>query len=615
MNDMKIYLDIETYSTTDLKKSGVYRYSEDAEFEVMLLAYAIGDSPVTVVEGPEACAEAARQLIEGTNHTLCAHNANFDRVCLSRVLGLPTGTYLDPSRWDDIAARAAEWGMARSLGELAKQLRVVGKMDEGSALINLFCSPSPKNWKIDRATAQTHPEKWQTFREYVARDVEALRAVDQKLPQFPTQVERVAWEQDARLNDRGVPVDVPMMRAAVDFNEKAKAKSLADAAELLQVENPNSVQQFREALAERTGLDLPDLTKETVELALETATGDAKRALELRQLFSGSAVAKYAAGLRQVSEDSLLRGSVMFFGAHTGRFTGRGIQLQNLPNAALSNGVDELARADLMNLGMSNPATLKALVRAVVPGPVTVVDYSAIEARVTAWVAGEQRVLDAFRAGHDVYTETARWVGLFDGEGNPNRKLGKIVVLACGYQGGAEAARRFGGTGTDEELWDLVNKWRNQHQNIVSFWKRLGSTIDRGGIVNNKIKVHMTGHPGRAVQLPSGRYIVYCGYRRGSGKQNPSSYLRDGRYRVGIYGGKATENVVQAIARDLLVEALQRLEAAGYDILFHVHDEVVIKGEHDPAEIGRIMCEIPSWADDNLPLAAEGAVLRRYGKA
>ena len=336
----------------------------------------------------------------------------------------------------------------------------------------------------------------------------------------------------------------------------------------------------------------------------------ARKALELRQYLALSAVAKYQAELRIVNKDSRMRGLVRYFGAHTGRWAGAGPQLHNLPNNTPPPGRLAAGHFDLMYLEQSSPEMLKAMIRSSILGPVTVVDFSAIEGRVIAWLAGEQWVLDAYREGRDVYVETARQMKFFTPDGEPDRKAGKVAVLACGYQGSVGALRNMGASGTDAQLKRLAYAWREANPSIVKLWADLEAVFMRTGEVNPFLRVERARHNGRALLLPSGRPICY---RYLTPSEDGILYVNRYGFRKSIYGGLIAENACQAVARDLLALSLLRLEEAGYEVLLHVHDEVVVAGEHDPEEIARIMCTLPEWAE-GLPLAAHGGVLERYGK-
>ena len=729
----RVYIDIETYSEVPLKKSNVYRYAEDPTFEILMLAYAVDDSPVEVVEGHEACVAKFREL-RAEADVLVAHNAQFERVCFSYAC---RDLFLPPAEWDDPMVRAYVYGYPGSLDLLTKALKVSHKDDDGKRLIRKFSCPCPANQKRRRWFAEDAPEDWAKFVDYCRQDVEALRAVDRELAALPA-FERELWELDQTICDRGVRLDVAMAEKAVEVNSSITADLSQQVADLLGIENPKSVQQFTAALAE-AGVEMQSLDKKAVAKALlrDDLPEKARKALELRQELALSAVAKYQAELRIVNKDSRMRGLVRYFGAHTGRWAGTGPQLHNLPNNTPPPGRLAAGYFDLMYLGQSSPEMLKAMIRSSILGPVTVVDFSAIEGRVIAWLAGEQWVLDAYREGRDVYVETARQMKFFTPDGEPDRKAGKVAVLACGYQGSVGALRNMGASGTDAQLKRLAYAWRDANPSIVKLWADLEAVFMRTGEVNPFLRVERARHNGRALLLPSGRPICY---RYLTPSEDGILYVNRYGFRKSIYGGLLAENCVsgeaevltekgwvsldqvgdelvwdgeefvrheglvskgrqytvdvsgvrmtadhkvlteegwrdasstdglnrspvqtcsrdhggslavspghweevydilncgprhrfvvrpsgggepmivhnctQAVARDLLALSLLRLEEAGYEVLLHVHDEVVIAGEHDPEEIARIMCTLPEWAE-GLPLAAHGGVLERYGK-
>ena len=427
VNYMRVYIDIETYGEVPLKKSNVYRYAEDPTFEILMMAYAVDDSPVEVVEGHGACVAKFREL-RAEADVLVAHNAQFERVCFSYAC---RDLFLPPAEWDDPMVRAYAYGYPGSLGLLTKALKVSYKDDDGKRLIRKFSCPCPANQKRRRWFAEDAPEDWAKFVDYCRQDVEALRAVDRELAALPA-FERELWELDQAICDRGVRLDVAMAEKAVELNDSITADLSQQVTDLLGIENPKSVQQFTAALSEE-GVVMQSLDKKAVAKALlrDDLPEKARKALELRQELALSAVAKYQAELRIVNKDSRMRGLVRYFGAHTGRWAGTGPQLHNLPNNTPPPGRLAAGHFDLMYLGKSSPEMLKAMIRSSILGPVTVVDFSAIEGRVIAWLAGEQWVLDAYRGGRDVYVETARQMKFFTPDGEPDRKAGKVAVLAC----------------------------------------------------------------------------------------------------------------------------------------------------------------------------------------
>src|SRR5690606_32331347 len=429
------------------------------------------------------------------------------------------------------------------------------------------------------------------------------------------------WCADQRINDRGMRIDLELCRLAAWAVAENKDSDKEEFTRLTGVDNPASVPQVM-AWAEEQGLGLKNLRAETIQAAIDDPETEPEhvRVLELRQDLALSAGGKFTAALEVVSPDDRIRGGFRFFGAHTGRWSGQRVQPQNLPRATVED--PEAAILDLkMGLG-SDPHTLKALVRSMFIGPLTVVDYASIEARVVAWLANEEWALEAFRAGRDIYVETANRMS------TPSTPLtrfqGKVAVLALGYNGGVNSLRAMGAEGDNETLQRLVNVWRRANPRIVKLWEMMQDAVDTGGRVGPHIKITRRGDSMK-MHLPSGRAIHYHGvkweryvvidektgkkiYKEGYRYSDP----KRGGARIGTYGGRLVENATQAIARDVLAEALVRLDQAGYPVVGHVHDEVIVESE-DLDEITRIMTETPRWGR-GLPLDAEGFVCDRYRK-
>src|SRR5690625_956044 len=614
-----LFFDLETRSDVDLKKSNVYRYSESDDFEILMIAWAVDHGPVRVAVGQKEIEDKFLTLFADKRYTLCAHNAQFERICMSRHLGLPTGTYIKPTRWIDTMARAAEAGHPRALDGLAKAHGTTVKDSAGTLLINLFCKP---NRDGEFTAPEEKPEQWQQFIDYCKQDVAVLQEVFYKLP-AETAKEAQAWRADQVLNDTGVEADLDMAESAVEAAEVNQLSQELEVMRITGVKNPGSLQQMR-AWFESQGVDVPDLKKETVDalLAGDSLTDDQRRVLELRQELALTASSKYLAVLRHASEDRRLRGQFRFFGAHTGRWAGRGVQLHNLPRAQLETVAEGgAARLDLAMGAGADAQTLKKLVRATLVGPFTVVDYSAIEARVVAWLAGEEWALEAFRDGRDIYIETAARMFNLDRKAAKARRFdGKVATLALGYNGGVGSLAAMGADGDRNHLQNLVNQWRRANRNIVELWAQMDKAFRVGGPVGaGQVNVEADGSS-RYLHLPSGRAIAYHGFGQKwvttqYGRQRRMTFLdpRKNNIRVDTYGGRATENITQAVARDVLSEAIIRLQEAGYKVVGHVHDEVIIEGTHDVDEVARIMCETTDWSE-GLPLAAEGQNQKRYRK-
>lgn len=620
----RLYIDIETRSRVDLRKSNVYRYVTDPDFAILLAAYAVDDGPIILASTPEEI--AAIPHLRDPSVEKVAHNAAFERICFSALFGLPVGAYLDPAEWDDTMPLASEHGYPASLDGAAKALGAPEKDSAGAHLIRYFSMP---NRKGGFNGPEASPERWEEFGRYVVQDVDTLREIARALPPWPPG-ERELFIADQRINDRGIRLDRELAEAAVDAGELNLITQELEFINLTGVENPNSLPQVGRWL-ESVGHPLPNLRAETVEAKLAALKADPSQehaemvaqALELRQDLALVASKKYLAALGSVSEDDRLRGAFRFFGAHTGRWAGRGVQLHNLPRAQLDSEEEtEAAIAALHAGGGAGSYTLKALVRALFTGPFVVSDYSAIEARVVAWLAGEQWVLDAFEGGRDIYVETAGRMFDLDAEAaRARRSDGKVAVLALGYNGGVGSLRVMGADGSDARLQTLVDRWRRTNPAIVQMWKELDGAFYHGGEVGSGlIRVEVEGRD-RYLRLPSGRAITYHGVaaKMEQGPYGPRRrlFFRDPRRnwaRVDTYGGRLTENVTQAVARDVLGCALIELAERGYSVVGHVHDEVLVEGgPEDLDEVVDAMCAKPSWAD-GLPIAAEAFTTTRYRK-
>lgn len=622
----KLYLDIETYSRVDLLKSNAYRYSADPSFLMLMAAYALDDDPVRLVFGDEVLDLPG---LWDEDVIKVAHNAPFERICyssvLQRQLELEPLEYLDPADWRDTQALAGIHGYPQKLGELARALGGEQKDEAGTALIRLFCKPQTSGpYKGRRVPPEAFPEKWEEFCRYCIQDVETLRSVERALPSWPTEMERRVNLADQAINDRGIKVDTVMASAAVDRSELNAAAQVAEIQQLTGIDNPNSGHQMKAWLVEQ-GVPVKDLQKATVDnLLTQELPPIVHQVLTTRQELALVAAKKYTAALDRVNEDDRLRGSFHYFGAHTGRWAGRGVQLQNLPSATLGEKdapgevVERLIMEAVRGLKQGLPVdghTLKALVRPMFTGPFTVVDYSAIEARVVAWLAGEQWALDAFAQGRDIYVETAERMG------GMTRKEGKVAVLALGYNGGVNSLRAMGADGDDKKLQAIVTQWRGANPSIVDLWSEMQTSFRNGGKVGQFLEVEVGKAGVRHIWLPSGRSITYHGLRE---KWDTDAYGRRVKRmsysdpknlhgRIDTYGGRLVENVTQAVARDVLAEALVRLDDAGYPVVGHVHDEILIEGAYEVRRVASLMSAPTSWSA-GLPLDAEGYNCRRYRK-
>lgn len=637
----ELNLDIETYSSVDLKKFGVYAYTASPDFKILMCGWGLDDDPITV-----ATSEWDIYNIPGLwdNDVLkVAHNAPFERVCFSemarRQLDLEPYEYLPPEHWHDTAAMAALKGYPRSLEGAAKALGGELKDSAGTRLINLFCKPQ-RAFNYERAyLPEEKPKEWAEFIEYCRQDVVTHRDVHRKLGGWPEDDrERQVFLTDQRINDRGIKLNVELAKKGFAARTRNNGIAGREIITLTGANTPGSLAHIKRWLADR-GCDIPDMKAPTIEAWLKKPGLDpgVRRVLVLRQELGLTAPQKYEVALGSVLGDGRVRGQFMYHGAHTGRWTSRGMQLHNLPRYSFKSDLEDeeaarrevllktlMAQLDLLlDLGETSTDDLKRLVRSVLVGPFTIVDYSAIEARVLAWLAGEEWVLQAFRDGLDLYVVQAEKMT------TPTKKMerrdGKIAVLALGYQGAIGSLQAMGAEGTDEELLPLVRAYRESVPNIVAFWADVEDAFRRGGEVGaGFVNIEKTGRDGRdrTVHLPSGRDIVYHGFKMvtrtvktkyGEKKKLMPSFIdpRSG-FRSTTYGGRLVENMTQAVARDVMADAMVRLDAAGYEIVAHVHDEVVVEGT-DEAGVLSLMTEMPDWAT-GMPIGGESFTAPFYIK-
>jgi DNA polymerase len=631
----RLYVDIETRSRVDLKKYAVYRYVRCPDFRILMSGWRWEDEDhTTPVEDVDTGLDILTTAMRG-GALLVAHNAPFERVCFSTALGMDVGTYLDPEQWHDTAALAAEHGLPRSLDGAARTLGCTPKDSAGSRLINLFCKPVAVGKRKGQWNDKTtHPEEWEQFLAYMAQDVDTLAEVDAAMGHdWPTPMELRVFHADQRINDRGIRSDAPLAREAMAAAEDNRMTQELQVQYLTGVANPNSNPQFLQWVQQAISPRVKNLQAETVErlLASPKLQPTHREILELRQELALVAYKKFGSALEMMCEDERLRGTLFFFGAHTGRWSGKGTQPQNLPREAFLDEEgewDEPAQTNaILNLMLGEGASsleLKKLVRALFVGPFTVVDYAAIEARVIAWWCGEEWALKAFRQKVDIYVAQAQRMGeRFE------RRDGKIATLALGYQGAVNSLRAMGATGTDEELRAVVDGYRRANPSIVRGWALLGDAVADSAHGPVQVGEHLTvtrEEDTVRIHLPSGRAITYHGMRweryRIQDPQTKKWVQKQGwRYddpkkpgmRIGTYGGRLAENVTQAIARDIMAEALVRLHDAGYEPVAHVHDEIIVEGRHPVATISKIMCEVPDWAV-GLPIDGEGFTTERYRK-
>ena len=640
-------IDIETYSDQPLQKTGVYRYCESPEFEILLFAYSVDNAPVQVVD--LACGEKipveVLDALEDDAVIKWAFNAAFERICLSRFLGYPTGQYLDPESWRCSMIWSATMGLPLSLEGVGTVLGLEKqKLTEGKDLIKYFCqpcAPTKTNGQRTRNRPFHAPDKWEAFKRYNIRDVETEMGIQQKLRKFP--VPDSVWEEyhiDQEINDRGVRLDMELVHQAIEMDTRSRKELTEAIKHLTALENLNSVQQMKQWLSDK-GLETESLDKKAVSELLKTASPELCDVLTLRQQLAKSSVRKYQAMEKTVCEDGRARGMFQFYGANrTGRFSGRNIQLQNLPQ----NHLPDLAEARaLVRVGDFSgvellyedvPDTLSQLIRtAFIPREGTqflVADFSAIEARVIAWFADERWRQEVFANGGDIYCASASQMFKVPvkkhGINGHLRQKGKIAELALGYGGSTGALKAMGAIEmglTEEELPPLVDAWRQANPNIVKFWW----DVDRAVMEAVKHK-HTTTDYGLTfscrsgmlfITLPSGRKLAYVKPKVGTNKFGGECITYEGVggtkkwERLDSYGPKFVENIVQATARDILCYAMRTLRCCS--IVMHIHDELVI--EADPKVSLDAVCEqmgrTPPWAK-GLLLRADGYATPFYKK-
>ena len=677
----RLHIDIETYSPEPIAKTGLYKYALHPDFRILLLAYAVDDDPVQIVD--LACGEEIPKVVWNglLNNTVTkvAHNATFERVCLSvymwRLGVLKLGIFLSAEDWHCTMVQASRCGLPMSLKDAGAALGLEQqKMSEGRALIKLFCTPKPKKadgifQEGDRNLPEDFPEEWATFKAYCIRDVEVEREIDRMTDWLTVPSwERELYAVDQKINDRGVLVDTDLAREACRIDAIVTARLTEEAMKLTGLDNPNSVSQLKDWLTAQLGIDVDTLSKKDLpEIRKATADPRIHRVLQIRSMLGKSSNAKYEAMLGCACEDDCVRGLLQFYGARTGRWAGRLVQLQNLPQ----NHIPDLAFArqalkdgdiEMLDLGFKSiPDTLSQLIRtAFIPRKgftFAVCDFSAIEARVLAWLAGEEWVLDVFRNGGDIYCSTAS--KMFHkpvekhGLNSDLRPKGKVAVLALGYGGGVSALDAMGGQKlgmTEQEEKDTVRMWRDANPHIVAFWKAVeDAALDviqgfkktarldiRVPISAEEYEARRAAANGREVRnysvrdsylefsmhngwlvcrLPSGRKISWpeaqvtvnrfggqsVRYKGVNQKTNKWGWLE-------TFGGKLVENITQAVARDCLAHVLLQLSREPYiRVVFHVHDEVVceVLGEDALTRIEEYFSNGPEWAE-GLPLKGAG---------
>lgn len=636
-------IDIETYSEASLSSTGVYRYAADQSFTILLFAYSVDAGPVQIVDlaqGESLPAEVEAALSDLTVEKW-AFNAQFERVCLSAYLG----ERLDPRGWYCSLVWSTYAGIPLNLAGVAQALHLEAeKMTEGKDLIRKFsqpCKATKANGGRTRNLPEHAMEDWETFKAYCIRDVEVERAIASRLSPLP--MPSFEWEnywRDQRFNDLGVGIDVELASKAVEADLEIKEALYTQMKHWTGVENPQSVTQLLGWLQEH-GAHLPSLAKADVASALEEADGSVADVLAARLEIAKSSVKKYEKMLDCVCPDGRAHGLLQFMGAgRTGRWAGRLVQVQNLPRQTFSDLEEAAAlvksgQADMLGpLWGSAPNVLSELIRAAfvaAPGSrFLVADFSAIEARVIAWLAGEQWVLDLFKNGGDIYCETGtRMFGQEVKKHSPLRQRAKVAVLACGYQGGVGALKAMGGEKLglgEDEMASIVDAWRKANPRIAQMWwdvNRAALEAIKNGTSQmvGRIKVYQK-LGALVIALPSGRELIYPSPRVGENRFGGESITFMGLGlnrkwgRIETYGGKLVENIVQATARDVLAHSMATLEAAGYPTVMHVHDEVITEvpyGHGSVEELCALMSRGPKWSK-GLPLAAEGFESTYYKK-
>ncbi len=639
-------MDIECFSDVDLIKCGVYAYADSPAFEILLFAYSFDGGETQIIDlaqGEKLPAEVEDAIFD-VSVTKTAYNANFERTCLSKHFG----RYIPPESWHCSAVQAAMLALPRSLEDVG---RVLGldeqKMKEGKELIRYFCvpcKPTKANGGRTRNLPCHAPEKWELFKTYCRRDVDVEKSIRRKLHNFPIpESEMGLYRLDQRINDRGVLVDMGLVEQAIACERLHKEVVTKRAYELTGLENPNSVAQLKGWLGDM-GMETESLSKKAVAEMIAETDGEVEELLRLRLLMAKTSVKKYEAMERSVCSDGRVHGMLMFYGANrSGRWSGKNVQIQNLPKNDIPdlelarNLVKQRRFEDIELLYDSTPNVLSELIRtAFIPKPgcrFVVADFSAIEARVMGWLSGEEWVLDVFRGDGKLYEMTAsRMFGIpmaEIGKGSPERAKGKVASLACQYGGSTGALVSMGALDmglTEDELPPLVAAWRKANPHMVQFWWDVDAAAIKAVTEKQKTKVGRIIFEYKSgilfITLPSGRKLSYVKPRMAVNKFGRDGLTYEGISenkkwsRIETYGPKLVENIVQGTARDLLAEAMLRVEKKGYPIVMHCHDEIIAEV---PEGIGSVdeMCEVmavqPEWAE-GLPLRADGYQCNFYQK-
>ena len=651
-------IDIETFSDEDLKKVGVYKYVDSPNFEILLIAYAYGDEPVELIDphfdatDPQLVPKIKRLITDLKKQSLTkkAFNANFEITCLSKYFNIDC----DPNNWRCTAVHALQMGLPGNLSGVAKALGLEEQKDkEGKALINYFCKPckpTRANGGRTRNMPEDAPEKWEKFREYCKQDVVVERAIDKRLAKYPVpDSEWRLWAIDQVINSTGILLDQDLVNGAVKLSDLYTDKLLQRSIDLTGLDNPNSILQLKDWIEENEGFEVESLTKADVkEMLLLDISDDTREVLEIRQGLSKTSVTKYQAMQRALCSDGRVRGLLQFYGANrTGRWAGRLIQVQNLTKHRLE---DLDAARDIVKLADLEMAEilygdiqdlLSQLVRTAFVAPkgsrFIVSDFSAIEARVIAWLAGEDWRIEVFKTHGKIYEASASQMFRVpldtitkDGPNYDLRGKGKVAELALGYQGGPGALISMGALNMglkEKELKPLVDAWRTANPSIVKLWSDCEEyaleAIRKKTTVRYKLGIEFKYESGCLfIKLPSGRSLCYA---KASIQPDPR-FNKDqivywgtdtkGWSQLNTYGGKLTENIVQAIARDCLAESMIKLYEKGLVMNMHVHDEIILEVPYssiDKDRVMKIMGEPIDWAP-GLPLNADAFESEYYKK-
>ncbi|OSA88768.1 UNVERIFIED_ORG: hypothetical protein B2H98_16990 [Clostridium botulinum] len=647
-------IDVETYCDLDIRNVGAYRYCEHPSFEILLFAYAFNDEPVEIIDliNNEVLPERVVKALADSQIIKAAFNANFERNSIYQFYGFPT----QPKEWQCTMIKALTLGLPGSLDMVGKAMHFEEdkqKMKEGKALIQYFCKPC-KPTKVNKGRTRNlpehSPEKWETFKLYCKQDVEVEREIRNKLDRYQTTTkEKLLWNLDQMINDRGVNLDLALAEKAIECDEQFKERMIEEAKELTGLDNPNSLTQLKKWIGEKVGYAVGSITKDTIPTLIRDAefqnNKEVKRMLELRQLMGKTSTKKYQTMLNMKCDDGRVRGILQFYGANrTGRWAGRGVQVQNLPQ----NHLPDLDNArlllregkfeDLEFLFDSIPDTLSQLIRtAFIPSEgnrFIVADFSAIEARVIAYLSNEEWRLEVFRTHGKIYEASASQMFHVPIEsikkGSDLRGKGKIAELALGYGGsvGALTSMDKNKSIPEEELPGLVKSWRNANPNITKFWwdcdKAAKKAIQERTTVTLHHGIKFIYDPGVLfIELPSGRRLSYLRPKIEPGPYDKTIITYEGLQQTSkqwttleTYGPKIVENIVQAFARDCLGETMFNVAKTGFNIVMHVHDELILdvpKGVSSVDEVCELFAKPIPWAP-GLPLKADGYECNYYMK-